>query len=78
MAQVCSSGNCDAGECVDLTTRESSVCQIICGAQEPISFTKVKDSSNLHQEIVSRIVRRLVIHGLVSKEEGKFRTLQVD
>jgi predicted transcriptional regulator len=72
MPQVCSSGDCDSNECVDLTSRESSVCQIICGAQEPISFTEVKSSSNLHQEVVSRIVRRLVIHGLVSKEEGKY------
>jgi predicted transcriptional regulator len=72
MPQVWTSGDCDADECVDLTSRESSVCQIICGAQEPISFTEVKDSSDLHQELVSRIVRRLVIHGLVSKVEGKY------
>src|SRR5271154_1506593 len=68
MPHACSSGRCDPSEAVELTDREFSVCQIICDAEEPVSFMEVKVSSGLHQEIVSRIVRRLVIHGLVTKE----------
>ena len=73
MELVCASENCDSNECVELTSRESSVCDIICSAPEPVSFTQLKESSGLHQEIVSRVVRRLTIHGLVRKVEGKYQ-----
>ena len=73
MEIVCSTRNCDSDECVELTSRELSVCNVICDSQEPISFTKVKESTNLHQEIVSRVVRRLAIHGLVTKVDGKYK-----
>jgi DNA-binding HxlR family transcriptional regulator len=72
MQQVCASHNCDADECVELTSREFSVCDVICSSSQPVSFTQLKASTRLHQEIVSRIVRRLVIHGLVSKAGGKY------
>ena len=72
MQLVCSSKDCDPDECVELTSTELSVCKVICGSQEPISFTQLKESTNLHQEIVSRVVRRLAIHGLVKKVEGKY------
>lgn len=73
MELVCPSGECDPDECVELTTRESSVCDIICDAPGPISFTRLKETSGLHQEVVSRTVRRLTIHGLVRKVEGGYR-----
>jgi DNA-binding HxlR family transcriptional regulator len=70
---VCTSENCDSNECVELTSRESSICDAICGSPEPISFTQLKESMDLHQEIVSRVVRRLTIHGLVRKVNGKYK-----
>ena len=72
MQLVCSGSNCDSDDCVELTDRESYVCEVICGSHEPISFTQLRDSTELHQEIVSRIVHRLTIHGLVKKVEGKY------
>ena len=73
MRLVCTSENCDPNECVELTSRESSICDVICDSPEPISFTRLKESTNLHQEIVSRVVRRLTIHGLVRKVDGKYK-----
>jgi DNA-binding HxlR family transcriptional regulator len=62
------------GDCVELTDRESSICSAICGATHPISFGELKAATNLHQEILSRAVRRLVIHGLVKKEtDGRYK-----
>jgi DNA-binding HxlR family transcriptional regulator len=69
---LCGSGGCDTEECVDLTSRESFVCSIVCKSQEPVSFTQLKQSTGLHQEILSRIVRRLSVYGLVRKVDGKY------
>ncbi len=71
--QVCSSVNCDPNECVELTSREWAVCDAICSSTEPISFTRLKTSTDLHQEVLSRVVRRLAIHGLVRKVDGKYQ-----
>ena len=64
----------DEADCVQLTDREFSVCKVICSSEEPISFSKLKESTSLHQEVVSRTVRRLMIHGLVRKiDDGRYR-----
>ncbi len=60
-------------DCVELTERESQVCRVICNSTTPVTFGQVRDATNLHQEIVSRVVRRLVIHGLVVKTDGKYK-----
>lgn len=73
MQLVCSSSKCDPSDCVELTNRELSVCNVICGSAEPVSFTQVKEATDLHQEIVSRVVRRLAIYGLVTKVEGRYK-----
>lgn len=75
MGLVCCSGNTDRSLCVDLTDRESSVCATICESQQPISFSQLKRDTQLHQEILSRIVRRLVVHGVVRKsDDGRYRS----
>jgi predicted transcriptional regulator len=66
---ACVIDDCAGADCVQLTEREFSVCRAICESSQPVKFTKIKESTALHQEIVSRIVRRLMIHGLVSKSE---------
>jgi len=58
---------------VELTDREALVCDAICASREPISFTRLKEFTNLHQEILSRIVYRLGVHGLVRKVDGKYQ-----
>jgi DNA-binding IscR family transcriptional regulator len=72
MPLVCATGTCDPDECVELTTRELSVCDVVCRSREPVSFTQLKESTNLHQEILSRILHRLDVHGLVQKVGGKY------
>jgi len=72
MPLVCAAGNCDTSECVELTNRESLVCSIVCQSQEPVSFTRLKEATDFHQEVLSRIVRRLAVHGLVKKVDGKY------
>ena len=63
------------GECVELTEREAMVCRFICDSAKPISFSELKRGADLHQELVSRIVRRLVTYGLAEKVEGGYRSL---
>jgi DNA-binding HxlR family transcriptional regulator len=71
---VCGPGQCANGDCVELTDRESTICRVICDASQPVSFGELKASTNLHQEVLSRAVRRLVIHGLVRKEtDGRYK-----
>jgi len=72
MQLVCAGGKWIPEECVELTDRELSVCDVICSSSQPVSFTQLKQSTDLHQEIVSRVVRRLVVHGLVSKVDGGY------
>jgi DNA-binding HxlR family transcriptional regulator len=73
MVLVCSSDNRDLGECVELTDREFSVCSFICASRGPVSFSQLRKSTELHQETLSRIVRRLVVHGVVKKEDARYK-----
>ena len=73
MVLVCRSGNRDLEQCVELTDRESSVYNFVCASQGPASFSRLMKSTALHQEILSRIVQRLVIYGVIKKEEGGYK-----
>jgi DNA-binding HxlR family transcriptional regulator len=73
MVLVCRSGNRDLEQCVELTDRESSVYNIIRASQGPTSFSRLMRLTTLHQEILSRIVRRLIVYGVVKKEERGYR-----
>lgn len=73
MPLVCSATDCHLDDCVELTSRELAVCTVICESVSPVSFTRLKESTNLHQEILSRVVRRLTVHGLVKKVDGKYK-----
>jgi DNA-binding HxlR family transcriptional regulator len=71
---MCGPGPCAEEDCVELTERESSICRTICDAPQPISFGELKASTSLHQEVLSRAVRRLIIHGLIRKEtDGRYK-----
>ena len=45
----------------------------ICTSKEPVAFSTVKRTLGYHQEVISRILRRLVNHGAVEKFRGKYR-----
>jgi DNA-binding IclR family transcriptional regulator len=70
---VCASGACgDESDCVQLTERESAVCRAICESPAPVSFGELKERADLHQEVLSRVIRRLTVHGLVEKTGGRY------
>lgn len=71
MVLVCGS-NCGQSDCLELTDREASVFKMICSSEKPISFSLLKRSSNLHQELVSRIIKRLIRHSVVRKTHSGY------
>jgi predicted transcriptional regulator len=64
---------CDSPDCLQLTEREAQVCMAICSSEEPLAFSTVKNRLGYHQEVVSRILKRLVNYGAVEKFRGKYR-----
>lgn len=72
MSVACTLEECKDEDCVQLTEREFSVCSVICLSREPVPFAKLREKTQLHQEVVSRIVRRLAIHGLVEKTDSGY------
>ncbi len=65
--------------CVELTVREWQVCSTICANKLPLSFSELKQASNLHQEVLSRILRRLTLHHIIHKvEDGRYQRLARD
>ncbi len=73
MSFCCSAGGCCADDCLQLTEREASVCETICASGEPVGFSAIKRKLGFHQEVVSRILKRLVNYGAVEKVSGKYR-----
>lgn len=72
-ATCCPVVKCDDSACLQLTERESALCMAICSSPEPVSFSTLKSQLGYHQEVVSRILRRLMTHGAVEKLDGKYR-----
>jgi predicted transcriptional regulator len=44
----------------------------ICSSAEPITFLVLKSNLGYHQEVTSRILKRLVNHGAIEKARGKY------
>jgi predicted transcriptional regulator len=64
---------CDGPDCLQLTEREAQVCMAICSSAEPVAFSALKSGLGYHQEVVSRILRRLMNYGAVEKFRGRYR-----
>jgi predicted transcriptional regulator len=64
---------CSSPDCLQLTERESQVCVAICASSDPVSFSTLKQTLGFHQEVVSRILRRLVNYRAIEKVKGKYR-----
>jgi len=45
----------------------------ICKSEEPVTFSALKNSLGYHQEVISRILRRLVNHRAIEKVRGRYR-----
>jgi len=74
----CQTLECDSGDCLQLTPREEVVCITVCDSGTPLSFSRIKERSGLHQEVLSRILRRLSIYGALEKVDGKYRRRSVN
>ena len=68
----CAAGGCSSPDCIQLTERELAVCRTVCASSAPVGFSEVRRSVGLHQEIVSRILKRLMNHGAVRRKDGKY------
>ena len=69
----CPSGSRSSSDCLQLTEREARVCMTICNSPEPVTFSAVRATLGYHQEVVSRILKRLMNHGVVEKVRGKYQ-----
>ncbi|HYB76537.1 MAG TPA: helix-turn-helix domain-containing protein [Nitrososphaerales archaeon] len=54
-----------------MTEREAAVCFAICSS-EPVTFSALKEKLGLHQEVVSRILRRLLNYGEIEKTKSGY------
>jgi DNA-binding MarR family transcriptional regulator len=45
----------------------------ICSSQEPVAFSTLKTALGYHQEVVSRILKRLMDHGAIEKTRGRYQ-----
>lgn len=73
MSASCCVASCEGGDRLQLTERELQVCETICSSAEPVGFSAVRKSVGLHQELVSRILKRLTIYGAIEKVQGKYK-----
>jgi len=46
---------------------------VICDSREPVAFSALKNGLGYHQEVVSRILRRLMNYGAIEKVRGRYR-----
>lgn len=56
-----------------LSDREAMVCRTICEASVPIGFNEIRRRTGLHQEIVSRILKRLLFMCKISRNDIKYQ-----
>jgi len=64
---------CESPDCLQLTEREARVCMTVCASEEPVTFSALRNKLGYHQEVISRILRRLVNHGAIEKVRGRYR-----
>ena len=74
----CDTLDCDSGDCLQLTPREEVICSTVCESGTPLSFSKIRERSGLHQEVLSRILRRLSVYGALEKVDGNYRRRSVN
>lgn len=55
-----------------LSSRDVEVCVLICSSIVPLGFNEIKRTTGFHQEILSRILKRLIFMGNVSKNGTRY------
>jgi DNA-binding HxlR family transcriptional regulator len=68
---------CENPDCLQMTEREAAVCGTVCLSEQPVAFSTIRNAVGYHQEVVSRILKRLVNHGAIEKVRGKYRRVRV-
>jgi len=58
---------------LQLTERELQICEAVCSSSTPIGFSALKRAVGYHQEVVSRVLKRLLIYGAIERVRGKHR-----
>ncbi len=69
----CMTSACSGSDCLQLTEREALVCATICSGSEPVAFSTIRKTVGFHQEVVSRILRRLLNHRAIQKVGGGYK-----
>jgi DNA-binding MarR family transcriptional regulator len=72
-ASCCSEVMCESSDCLQLTEREAQVCMAVWTSPEPVAFSTVKKTLGYHQEVTSRILKRLINYGAIEKFRGRYR-----
>lgn len=55
-----------------LSSREVRVCEVVCGSLREIGFNEIKRITGFHQEILSRILKRLRYRNLLTIYNSKY------
>lgn len=63
---------CSEGWKVGLNERDINVCQIVCYSKIPMGFNEIRRQTAIHQEILSRILKRLQFRGYIKKIQSKY------
>ncbi len=58
----------------NLSKRDVELCEIICKSSEPLGFNQIKKHAGIHQEKLSRSLKRLVMYGYILKYDTKYGT----
>lgn len=64
--------NCRHDWALNLNARDVKVCEIICNSGSPVGFNEIRRRTGIHQEVLSRILRRLVFSGNIEKVKSKY------
>lgn len=56
----------------NLSARDVEVCVLICESPRPLGFNEIQRSVGIHQEKLSRTLKRLLLHGFILKEQAKY------
>ena len=56
----------------NLNSRDVLVCELICASSGPLGFNEIRRKTGIHQEVLSRILRRLRMSGNIEKVHSKY------
>lgn len=66
---------CESDSCLKLSEREMAVCHIVCSSRGAVTFGMLKETSQLHQEKLSRVLKRLAFYGCIDKVHSGWQSV---